>query len=463
MPVRPWWYDKWWQGEGLQKDTNGVGGDYAQFEYSRPWYITARWLLKVIIIAILISVGGLTAYHWFDGADIADAFKLTTWDVRFVTKCYEAPSTIPKFIQVNNAGNMTIYVTLGGETVDNYLSRNCIELRREPPAASTDIPGTDIPDQEVRTKTAEDDVGQRLSESRLAELRLFTLQLINKDRADHGLPPVALGSNPAAQSHAEDMLVHGYQGHWWVDGRKPYMVYSETRGQSYASENVASRGWTQEEWDAKHCGSSLVICARSEPKEAIEDLEFWMMYNDAHADWGHRDNILGNTHRFVNIGIAWDGRRTALAQHFEGGDVVANGRPALSADGTLSFRLTKVAEDIEVGALVTVFYDPPPSPKTPAQIDALDRYCIGGGLTAACDHKPVARILEPPGPAFYYPKLDPNEVVADSWSQSSTSFEFTASLGSRATRPGVYTVMVWQDSGSPFLSDVLVALSVVQP
>ncbi len=446
MSVRPWWY--------------------TQFENSRPWYrtwyITARWLLKVIIIAILISVGGLTAYHWSEGAGITDAFKLTTWDFRFATKCYEAPSTIPKFVQVNN-------VSLGGETVDNYLSRNCIELRRryygEPPAASTDMPGqevTDIPGQEVRSPVAAE-LEQRLSESRLAELRLFTLQLINKDRTDHGLSPVALGPNPAAQSHAEDMLVHGYLGHWWVDGRKPYMVYSETGGQSYASENSASNGWTQEEWDKERCGSFFVSCARSEPKEDIEDLEFMMMYNDAHADWGHRDNILGNAHRFVNIGIAWDGRRTVLAQQFEGGDAVANGRPALSADGTLSFRLTKVAEDIEVGNVVTVYYDPPPSPKTPAQIDAIDSYCIGGGFTTACDHEPVARILEPLGPGFYYPTLDPNEVVADSWSQSSTSFEFTASLGSRSTRPGVYTVMVWRDSGGPFLSDFLVALSVVQP
>ena len=165
MPVRPWWYDKWWQGKGQQKDANGVGGDYAHAArpkrtysvlpkpkysvgYSRPWYINARWwlrirfnrakmimglllasLLKVIIIAILISVGGLTAYHWSEGADITDAFRLTTWDFRFATKCYGAPSTIPKFVQVNDFRSM-VYVTLGGETVDNYLSRNCIELRR---------------------------------------------------------------------------------------------------------------------------------------------------------------------------------------------------------------------------------------------------------------------------------------------------------------------------------------------
>ena len=82
-------------------------------------------LLKVLIIAILISVGGLTVYHWSEGAAITDAFKLTTWDFRFAIKCYKTPSTIPTFVQVNNAGGMALNLALGGETVDNYLSRNC--------------------------------------------------------------------------------------------------------------------------------------------------------------------------------------------------------------------------------------------------------------------------------------------------------------------------------------------------
>ena len=49
-----------------------------------------------------------------------------------------------------------------------------------------------------------------------------------------------------------------------------------------------------------------------------------MMYDDAHADWGHRDNILGETHRAVNIGIAFNGKRTTFVQHFEGGEVEAD-------------------------------------------------------------------------------------------------------------------------------------------
>ncbi|MBI4329204.1 MAG: hypothetical protein HY685_05000, partial [Chloroflexi bacterium] len=75
-----------------------------------------------------------------------------------------------------------------------------------------------------------------LSESAARDLRQLALSLINNDRAKFGLPPVALGSNQAAQLHADDMLEHQYLGHWWVDGRKPYMVYTQTGGTSYVAE-----------------------------------------------------------------------------------------------------------------------------------------------------------------------------------------------------------------------------------
>ena len=130
------------------------------------------------------------------------------------------------------------------------------------------------------------------------------MDLINRDRADHNLPPVALGSNPAAQLHAQDMLKHDYFGHWWADGRKPYMVYTETGGKSYAAENVASSGWTEREWQAENCDSFFVRCQTPSPLEEIKELQWGMMYDDADSDWGHKDNILGETHLAVNIGIA---------------------------------------------------------------------------------------------------------------------------------------------------------------
>ena len=303
---------------------------------------------------------------------------------------------------------------------------------------------------------------QNLTALGVQGLRLFALKLINNDRATHGLPAVALGLNEAAQLHAEDMLNHNYQGHWWEDGRKPYMVYSDTGGTSYVAENSASDGWTDSEWRASNCDGLFVSCQIPVPRASVERLQWLMMYDDAHAGWGHRDNILRTSHRAVNIGIAFNGRRVTFIQHFEGGTVEAHAPPALSRDGTLSFSLAKRETGVRVGSVVAIFYDPLPAPKTPAQIDRLDSYCVGGGFTTSCGD-PVARILEPPGQGYFYSNLDANEVVADSWNETGDTFRFTASLRSLATEPGVYTVIVWRDSGGSLLTEQLVELSVTQP
>ena len=208
------------------------------------------------------------------------------------------------------------------------------------------------------------------------------------------------------------MLAHDYFGHWWADGRKPYMVYSQTGGTSYAGENAATSGWTDREWNAQSCGSRLVRCIAPDLAESITDHQQSMMYDDAHADWGHRDNILGESHRAVNIGVAWNGRSATFVQHFEGGAVEAVGPPFLNASGVLSLSLAKRETGVVIGRVVSIYYDPPPTPKTPAQIDTLRSYCIGGGFTTSCGDA-VARILNPPGPGRYYSNLDSNEVVAD--------------------------------------------------
>ncbi len=299
----------------------------------------------------------------------------------------------------------------------------------------------------------------RLSADEAEELRYHALRLINNDRADHGLPPVALGSNPAAQLHAEDMLEHDYFGHWWADGRKPYMVYSQTGGTSYASENASMNGWTDSKWEENRCSSFLVRCNVQDPKESITQHQWSMMYDDAHADWGHRDNILGATHRAVSIGIAFNGRRTTFVQHFEGGAAKADGPPELDENGVLSFSLSKREAGISVGGVVSIAYDPLPTPKTPAQIGALDSYCTGGGFTTNCPRPYAARILEPLRPGYSYSGLDANDVVASTWTESDAHFAFTADIGELLAEPGVYTVIVWRDTGEPVLSEQLVELS----
>ena len=299
----------------------------------------------------------------------------------------------------------------------------------------------------------------QLTSDSYQELVELALGLINKDRADHGLPSLVLGSNPAAQRHANDMLEHDYQGHWWVDGSKPYMVYTRTGGTSYAAENAASHGWTGLEWERNSCGSFLVRCEVPSPEEAITELQWLMMYDYAHADWGHRDNILRESHRAVNIGVAANNRRMTFVQHFEGGAAAAVAPPVLSSDNRLSFEIVKREAGVQIGGVVSIYYDPPVTPKTPQAIDALDSYCLGGGFTTQCGDE-VASILEPLGQGYSYSSLQYNEVVASSWSETAEGFSFAADMGTLLERPGVYTVVVWRDTGGTWLEEALIELSV---
>ena len=234
------------------------------------------------------------------------------------------------------------------------------------------------------------------------------------------------------------------------------MVYTQTGGTSYVSENVATSGWSDREWIGNVC--TYARCAVPTPKEAITKLQWDMMYDDAHADWGHRDNILGETHRAVNVGIGFNGARVTFVQHFEGGAVQAIGGPVLNQNCELFLSLGKRETGIAVGA-VSIAYDPPPTPKTPTQIDTLHSYCTGGGFTVHCPNSGAARILEPPPLGSHYTNLGANEVVASTWKDSPSQFTMTARMGSLLKEPGVYTVVVWRDDGGEWFSEQLIGLS----
>ena len=67
----------------------------------------------------------------------------------------------------------------------------------------------------------------------------FLLDIINGERMNAGLGPVTLGSNPAAQAHADSMLYNCFSSHWGLDGLKPHMRYSLAGGYQSNVENVS--------------------------------------------------------------------------------------------------------------------------------------------------------------------------------------------------------------------------------
>ena len=166
-----------------------------------------------------------------------------------------------------------------------------------------------------------------------------------------------------------------------------------------------------------------------------------MMYDDAHADWGHRDTIINPHYDTVNIGIALDNHRLAFYQHFEYNGLTYESEPVLD-DGLLRLR-PRPLDDHAVGH-IAVYYDPTPTPKTPAEIESLSTYCTGGGFTDECDEiGPIAIVMKLPPTGSHYIDLDPNAVVAQVWNVlGDGSVEIEADLSSLVRRSGVYTVVV---------------------
>ena len=255
----------------------------------------------------------------------------------------------------------------------------------------------------------------------------FSLALVNQARADNGVGPVVLGRNPAAQMHADEMAAHCHLSHWWLDGRKPYMVYSQTGGRSYADEN-ASMQWSSS-------------CNPKSMEATVQRLHDGMVHDDAASNWGHRRNILDPTHRKVNFGLSASCGCVAFVQHFEGGSIWADRPPALTRSGDLSMSFSKSPnEEVSITA-VSLHFDPEPTPKTPAQISTLRSYGVGGGFTEGAQ-PPVANVLPPLANGRNYLDQGESIVVASSWVETKATFAVAADLGALVKPQGVYTVTV---------------------
>ncbi|MDO8472494.1 MAG: CAP domain-containing protein [Dehalococcoidia bacterium] len=266
-----------------------------------------------------------------------------------------------------------------------------------------------------------------------AQLVQYVLGLINKDRADFGHAPVTLGTNQAAQQHADDMFAGYFLSHWGTDGLKPYMRYTQAGGDNYEGENSAYAGWYDPADDPNRWAT---IDAQSE----LQQLEYAMMYDDAPSNWGHKDNILNPWHKKVNIGITYDNHRLAFVEQFEGDYVQFTQLPA-TAGSTLSMSGTATLGNIDS---VGIFYDPPPQPLTNQQlVNGPHSYSLGDQ---------VGFVYAPPPPGYFYTTLPPNAVQASRWSVNSGVFNIQADLSLALRRgPGVYTVVIVTKAGTEML------------
>ena len=130
----------------------------------------------------------------------------------------------------------------------------------------------------------------------LEQARRYVLALVNRDRAEQGLPPVVMddAANRAGQRHAEDMARVGYTAHWGSDGSVPEQRYSEAGGSDFVQENAGCLA------DGK--SRKLDVAPRFEQAELDRVQRAFMDEKPPHD--GHRKNILKPRHTGFGVGVA---------------------------------------------------------------------------------------------------------------------------------------------------------------
>jgi uncharacterized protein YkwD len=207
-------------------------------------------------------------------------------------------------------------------------------------------------------------------------LSSFTLTLINQDRANQSAPPVILGTNPAAQQHADSMLRYDYFSHFDTQGFKPYMRYTLLGGAGAVSENVAYISWKGD-----HFTDTSAV------ETSISTLEHAMMYNDSICcNNGHRFDIINPLHNRVALGLAYNSTTLFFVEDFE------NYYIDLSYNFSKDYLFSMAGNVLAPMANPTqifVTFDATPSSETPAQLDAgPNEYGAGellGGVLPPCN------------------------------------------------------------------------------
>ena len=413
-------------------------------------------LVPIITATILWTAGSKTILEDFgDGvSDISDSLEDTEGISEMVSDSLEDVGDIPRMVSES----------LEGATDVPRMAENSSDGTDAVPDIIIDIPDT-VPIIKL--------VAPAPTEESIEKARQRMLEMINEERARAGLKTVAMGSNGAAQIHAEDMLAGCFSSHWGLDGLKPYMRYSLAGGTQYNAENISGLSYC--------VGSNYV---RIDPVNEVSETMNGLMSSP-----GHRDNILDPNHAAVNIGIAADSRNMMVVQQFEYDYVDFGMEPTISGT-VLSFALDiKNLEEYADGydLSVSLYYDSPPRDLTRGQVS--NTYCYEAGTTVAFFAPPLtdgSYYVENESTIFGFGCQDPYDlpssipapaspedasrihgaakmasvpyeyavpfVTAMEWSVHGDHFEFAADVRDVERGPGVYTVTVFvHGDGSKYI------------
>ena len=203
------------------------------------------------------------------------------------------------------------------------------------------------------------------------ELKQHLLELVNEARKEAGAPPVSLGTNGAAQLHAEQAVELCLTSHWDRYGLKPYIRHSLMGGHGFNRE-VTATIWSCDDSFAWYRGGPS-----KNMKEAIAEA-----IESAPGSPSRIRTVLDPQYSIINSGIAWDKRSISIIQHFETDLFVADEEPSLKK-GILDIKGSTIGlPEFDSDNLLNfvVSYDPPPKPMGLNRLARTDCYTIGQPL-----------------------------------------------------------------------------------
>jgi predicted transglutaminase-like cysteine proteinase len=198
------------------------------------------------------------------------------------------------------------------------------------------------------------------------QLEQYALGVINNQLVQSGQSSITLGTNTAAQQHADDMLAHDFASDWGTDGTTPWERYSTAGGLGAQTEYDYR---TAIDWDGNPSSFARALLAAIDKSES--NLAGVLGFTTTIDTSGNISNSpipeqIKMQPDKVNFGIAYNGSYLYLVVQYEVYYAIFNQLPTIK-DGVLtcSFTEQNIAHtDIDV----RVLYQRAPTPLTTSQI-----------------------------------------------------------------------------------------------
>lgn len=278
---------------------------------------------------------------------------------------------------------------------------------------------------EIQNEIEQEAPQDELTQDDIVDLAIKTVIInqINRDRAQHGLPPVEIDplASKVGDDHCREQQNYNYLGHQSINGANPYYRYSQEGGDDYNQQNTAGRwGYPYNTIDRNRI---ISWCLESHQR----------MVNEVPPNDGHRQNILDPHHTHVGIGLAYSAKDCFLTQEFL--NRYCSFSP-LPRKARVSETLSLTGRPVSGYSISTaaICYEDPLSPLTPEQINNIWHYSLPS-------KRDYLYIKLGQGMRYNNGSQGDIEVNADKSFEIPIKFEYG---------PGVYTIVVYMvDDSNP--------------